>query len=175
LFLTAFSEGGSVAALRQRRSTIKRAPLAQLAEQVTLNHKVPGSIPGRRTRGALAGPFSWLPVRPGQPLDFWQGRRRNAVKASWFWRLTGWGGVRYRRIGKLRSCLATGPTKRSLLDSLRSSRRSEPLHSTEKYCATRRMAKRPKTKPGGFSRRQENSRRNGRNSELNSQRHPLLG
>jgi hypothetical protein len=50
LFLTAFSEGGSVAALRQRRSTIKRAPLAQLVEQVTLNHKVPGSIPGRRTR-----------------------------------------------------------------------------------------------------------------------------
>ncbi len=33
------------------------APLAQLAEQVTLNHKVPGSIPGRRTRGPLRGLF----------------------------------------------------------------------------------------------------------------------
>ena len=52
-----------------RPASSRHAPLAQLAEQVTLNHWVRGSIPWRRTNPALAprctGPGAPTPGRAG--------------------------------------------------------------------------------------------------------------
>ncbi len=58
------------------------APLAQLAEQLTLNQRVPGSSPGGRTFHLGARIFMWLPVYRLVTLGWLVIEHKNCTRAQ---------------------------------------------------------------------------------------------